>query len=127
MVIPAPDVVLLELGAGELVAHLELERTALDERRTRGAIEDQVLGDGELADEPLLVAVLRDEADSGGVDDLAHRPADELLAVQADRPGDVVLKTHQRLGQLGLAVAWTPATASTSPSRMANEMPSTWV
>ena len=54
---------------------------------------------------PSSCAVLGDEADAG-VEDLAHRAADELAAVERDRAGDVgPAGPSERLGELGLAVA----------------------
>ena len=58
----------------------------------------------EAADEAVDLAVLGDEPDAG-VEDLAHRPADQLLAVERDRALDVVLEAEEGLGELGLAVA----------------------
>ena len=94
----------LSFSRGELVQRVELQRAAADERLVEAAVEHQVLGDGQVADQAVDLAVLGDEADAG-VEDPADRAADELVAVEPDRPGDVVLEAQQRLGELGLAVA----------------------
>ena len=80
-------------------------RAAPDERRAVGAVEHEVLGDRELADEAVLVAVLGDEADAG-VEDLAHATADAARSPsRVIEPVTRVLQADDRLGELGLAVA----------------------
>ena len=98
------DVVLLDLLLRERLEPVELERASADEGLAVAPVEHEVLGDRELADQPLGLPVLGDEPDAG-VEDVPDRAPDELLTVEADRPVDVVLQAEQGLGELGLPVA----------------------
>ncbi len=99
------DVVLLELLAREGVAGADLQGAVTDERRPgEAAVEHEVLGDRELADQAIHLPVLGDEAHPG-VEDLAHGAARRAPAIERDRAGHVLLQSEQRLGELGLAVA----------------------
>ena len=73
----------------------------------RGAVvlvEDQVLGHGEGADEPVDRAVLRHVPDPGG-QDLLGGPAGQVQPEQADHTAGDRPESHDRLDQLGLPVA----------------------
>jgi hypothetical protein len=78
-------------------------------------VEDEVVGDGERADETVLVAVLGDVSDTGAQDVLAaeHREvalAEEDTPPRSDRPQPVMAST---------SAVWplpsTPAIATISP------------
>ena len=65
------DVELLDLVAGEVGEGAALDVAASHERRAVAAVEHEVLGDRELADQAVLGAVLGHEADAG-VEDAPH-------------------------------------------------------
>ncbi len=67
-------------------------------------VEDHVLGDRERAHQAIVRSVLGHEPDPR-VEDVPGGPAHQLLPVEGDRAGDVLLEAHDRLRQLGLAVA----------------------
>ena len=68
------------------------------------AIEHEVFGDRERADEAIFLAVLRHEPDAG-VQDAADAPADELGSVERGRAPHDLLEADQRLRELGLPIA----------------------
>ncbi len=73
------------------------------EGRLPVAVEDEIVGNGELGDEPGAHAVLGDVGDARLVD--LARIAAELLAADPDRPGIHVAHPGDRLDELALAVA----------------------
>ena len=94
--------------AGELVAVRRSRcRRTTGERAREAAVEHQVLGDRELGDQPVLLAVFGHEADAG-VEHVAHRGADEFAAAELDRAEDAGAQAEDRLGELGLTVALHP-------------------
>ena len=82
----------------------QLQVDAGGERRPVVGVEDEVLGDRERADEPVLPAVLGDVGDARA-QPRPRRRAGEVAAVQRDRAGRRGPQAHQRLAQLGLPVA----------------------
>ena len=98
------DVELLDLLARELGECATLQVADANERRRLAAVEHEVLGDRELADQSVFGAVFGHEADAR-LEDLAHAFADELGAVEHGRSLHVMRQPQQRLGELGLAVA----------------------
>ena len=82
----------------------QLQVDAGGERRPVVGVEDEVLGDRERADEPVLPAVLGDVGDARA-QPCPRRRAGEVAAVQRDRAGRRGPQAHQRLAQLGLPVA----------------------
>src|SRR5204863_14065 len=87
--------------------------SAGDEGLVIAAVEHEVLGDGEVADEALDLAVLGDEPDPG-LERLAHRATHDLVAVEHDRALDVRRQADHGLGELGLAVALDSGGVSTA-------------
>ena len=83
---------------------VELQRSGLDEGLARVPVEHEVLGDRELTDETVFLAVFGHETHAR-VENTARRLADQLGAVEGDRAENARLQAHDRLGELGLAVA----------------------
>ena len=79
-------------------------------------VEDEVLRDGEVGDDAVGGPVLRHEPEAG-VEHLAHRPADQLDAVQLHRAGHGRLQPEHDLGELRLAVALHTGDRDDLPAR----------